>query len=115
MHWQVLERLGVRNHRGVVSGVCHRTNVDRPGGEELPSINPATGETLGVVRLAGPADYEAVVQAAQEAFLRWRMNPAPARGEVVRRLGLALRKHKEDLGLLVSLETGKIQIGRAHV
>jgi aldehyde dehydrogenase (NAD+) len=37
---------------------------------------------------------------------RW---PAPKRGEVVRQLGDALREHKEDLGLLVTLEVGKIR------
>ncbi len=38
----------------------------------------------------------------------WRDVPAPKRGEVVRRLGEALRAHKRDLGRLVSLEAGKI-------
>ena len=36
------------------------------------------------------------------------MLPAPKRGEIVRQLGEALRKHKENLGRLVSLEMGKI-------
>jgi len=37
------------------------------------------------------------------------MRPAPKRGEVIRRLGELLRAHKEPLGELVSLETGKIR------
>ena len=42
--------------------------------------------------------------------------PAPARGEVIRQLGLALREKKEDLGLLVTLEAGKVlSEGRGEV
>jgi aldehyde dehydrogenase (NAD+) len=37
------------------------------------------------------------------------MMPPPQRGEIVRQLGLALREHKRDLGLLVTLEAGKIR------
>src|SRR5690554_885834 len=73
---------------------------------EIP--NPATGEVLARVSLAGRDDYEAAVSSSVEAFLRWRTLPAPQRGEYVRRLGNALRERKEELGALVSLEVGKI-------
>jgi aldehyde dehydrogenase (NAD+) len=42
------------------------------------------------------------------AFKIWRNIPTPARGEVVRKIGLALRENKNDLGRLVTLEMGKI-------
>src|SRR5689334_4698484 len=58
--------------------------------------------------MAGPAEYECVVQRAGEAFLDWRMIPAPKRGEIVRQIAGELRAHKESLGALVSLEMGKI-------
>jgi aldehyde dehydrogenase (NAD+) len=77
-------------------------------GPELVSHNPSTGEPLGRVLQATPDDYEAVVRVAEEAFASWRMVPAPHRGEVVRQLGEELRKHKESLGRLVSLEAGKV-------
>src|SRR3989442_15655126 len=48
------------------------------------------------------------MQAAQKAFETGRLVPAPARGEVVRELGNELRRHKQDLGRLVSIEGGKI-------
>src|SRR5690606_12607354 len=48
-------------------------------------------------------------EAAQAAFKTWRITPPPVRGEIVRQLGLALREHKRDLGLLVTLENGKIR------
>ena len=57
---------------------------------------------------ATASDYETVVRRAEETFTRWRMVPAPKRGEVVRQLGEELRRNKEALGRLVSLEAGKI-------
>jgi len=50
----------------------------------------------------------AAIGRAQKAFDRWRQVPAPVRGEFVRLIGEELRAHKDDLGLLVTLETGKI-------
>ncbi|MFZ5481493.1 MAG: aldehyde dehydrogenase family protein [Myxococcota bacterium] len=79
------------------------------GDGEVASTNPATGEVIAKVRLATPAQYDAVMAAAVAQFARWRMEPAPKRGEVVRQLAEALRARKDDLGALVSLETGKIR------
>jgi aldehyde dehydrogenase (NAD+) len=42
------------------------------------------------------------------AFHEWQTWTAPRRGEVVRQLGEELRRHKDDLGRLVTLEVGKI-------
>lgn len=58
--------------------------------------------------MASKADYETVINRAQTAFLHWRHVPAPQRGEIVRQIGASLRKHKDDLGKLVSYEMGKI-------
>jgi aldehyde dehydrogenase (NAD+) len=80
-----------------------------PDGAEIVSINPSTAEPLASVRTATRDQYDAGVAAAQEAFLRWRLVPAPKRGEIVRQIGDALRQQKEDLGFLVTLETGKIR------
>jgi aldehyde dehydrogenase (NAD+) len=77
-------------------------------GPSLPVHSPATGERLGEVRQASAPEYEAVLTAAQEAFRRLRELPAPKRGELVRRIGNALREKRAELGALVSLEMGKI-------
>lgn len=103
---EVLKRLGVRDSQ---SGVFGDGWVESPGGEELASINPANGETIARVRTAKREDYDRVVEAAGVAFEQWRLIPPPRRGEVVRQIGLALREKKQDLGLLVSLEVGKIR------
>ncbi len=85
------------------------------GGEWTPGSagtvqipNPATGETLAEVTLAGADDFDRAADSASETFLRWRSLPAPARGDYVRRLGNALRDKRDALGALVSLEVGKI-------
>jgi aldehyde dehydrogenase (NAD+) len=91
------------------SGACYGDWIANPSGHELTSINPATDEPLAKVKMAGPADYELVVSRAADAFLDWRMLPAPKRGDIVREIANELRAHKADLGALVSLEMGKIR------
>ncbi len=86
------------------------------GGTLLESRNPATGELLGRVRQATRADYETVVARATAAFAKWRLVPAPQRGEIVRQIGEELRRWKEPLGRLVTLEMGKLLTeGRGEV
>ena len=77
-------------------------------GRSVPSTDPATGETIASIRLASVADYEACVAEAQRSFAKWRVVPAPKRGDIVREMGNALREHKDDLGRLIALEVGKI-------
>ena len=74
----------------------------------MESYSPADGQLIGKIQQANAEDYDEVIRTAQEAFKTWRMVPAPKRGEVVRQIGNELRKHKEDLGRLVSYEMGKI-------
>lgn len=74
---------------------------------ELVSYNPTTGDVIGSVYRSSMQDYEHVIKEAQHAFLTWREVPAPKRGEVVRAIGEELRRCKDFLGSLVSLEMGK--------
>ena len=75
---------------------------------EIVSYNPVTGKELGRVPLATEQDYEHAVALAARTFERWRMVPAPQRGEIVREIGEELRAAKPLLGQLVTLEAGKI-------
>ncbi len=80
------------------------------------SFSPVDGEQIAGFTPASEEDYEQVIKTAEAAFLEWRKVPAPKRGEVVRQLGEELRKHKEDLGKLVSYEMGKsLQEGLGEV
>ncbi len=94
---------------GTTSGVAlgGRFQV-QPGGPLLETLNPTTGEVLARVATASLDDFDAVVRSAEGAFKRWRLVPAPKRGEVVRALGDAFRARKEELARLISLENGKI-------
>jgi aldehyde dehydrogenase (NAD+) len=103
----VLERLGIAE---VNSGVhCNGKWLREPGGLELVSVNPATGQPLAEVLTASRADYDRAALAAREAFLEWRRLPPPERGAVIRRIGDALRAKREDLAQLITLEVGKIR------
>ncbi|MDX1385863.1 MAG: aldehyde dehydrogenase family protein, partial [Thermoanaerobaculia bacterium] len=99
-----LSELGIEKEN---SGAYDGEWLDCSGGV-LESRNPATGEVIATVKQATADEYEACATAAHDAFLRWRHVPAPKRGEVVRRLGNAIRGHKDALGRLITLEMGKI-------
>lgn len=74
----------------------------------LNSVSPINGEVIAEIYQAGPDDYEQIIEQARKAFMVWRNMPAPKRGEIVRLIGLELRKYKDLLGRLVTLEMGKI-------
>ena len=78
-------------------------------GRSFGSVNPATGDVIAQVQPCSPDDYESIVRQAVESYERWRLMPAPQRGELVRQIGVALREKKDLLGSLVSLEVGKIK------
>src|SRR5882724_8059846 len=90
------------------SGACGQGWIENPSGGELASFNPADGSELGRVRLATEEDYDEILRAATKTFERWRMLPAPQRGEIVREIGDELRAAKDELGTLITLEMGKI-------
>ena len=85
-------------------------------GTSINSVSPVDAAVVGKVKLATQTEYHQVVTAAQDAFLIWRLTPAPQRGEIVRQIGNALREQKEALGKLVSYEMGKsLQEGLGEV
>ncbi|MBX2978584.1 MAG: aldehyde dehydrogenase family protein [Flavobacteriales bacterium] len=100
----ILENLGIARESSGVSTGSQYLNGD---GGTLISHSPVDGSEIGTVRGTSREEYEAVIERAHAAFLEWRTWPAPKRGEVVRQFGEELRKHKEDLGKLVSYEMGK--------
>ncbi len=75
---------------------------------DLEARSPITGETIGRLTCATPAQAIAAIELAHRAHLAWRKVPAPRRGELVRLFGDELRAAKADLGRLVTLEAGKI-------
>ncbi len=104
---QILDRLGL-DATNPGTWIGDSALEDKSAGSIEP-INPTTGEVIASVRNTSSAEYERVIEAAREAFQTWRMVPAPVRGDAVRRIGNALREHKDALGSLVTLENGKIK------
>ena len=102
---EVLKSLGIEK---VNSGVCTGTNWKKTEGKSIESFSPSDGELIAEVKQASPDDYDYVIETAKGAFKKWQAIPAPKRGEIVRQIGLELRKYKEPLGKLVSYEMGKI-------
>ena len=91
--------------------LCKQLGVTLPTSANETAITartPITGEVIASLACANPADVEHAVTQSREAFLAWRIVPAPVRGELVRLLGDELRTHKQALGQLVSIEAGKI-------
>jgi aldehyde dehydrogenase (NAD+) len=82
----------------------------------IESISPVDGKRIGTTGTASREDLDRVLSTAQKAFKTWREIPAPKRGEIVRQMGDRFRKHKADLGALVSYEMGKsLQEGLGEV
>jgi len=78
--------------------------------------SPIDGASLAHVRSDDSRGVDEKIARADAAFRKWRMVPAPRRGELVRLFGEELRAAKDTLGRLVTLENGKIlEEGRGEV
>ncbi|MGZ3536395.1 MAG: aldehyde dehydrogenase family protein [Thermodesulfobacteriota bacterium] len=83
--------------------------IDSKSGETFRSINPANkNEIVGVIPKSGREDVDQAVKAARGAYERWRLTPAPRRGEILFRTAEILLRNKESLGKLETREMGKI-------
>lgn len=83
--------------------------LDAKDGKTFKSINPFdTSETVGIVPRSNHKDIDAAVQAARNAFEKWRLTPAPRRGEIILKAAEILARKKQELGQLVTREMGKI-------
>ncbi|MBA3813481.1 MAG: aldehyde dehydrogenase family protein [Alphaproteobacteria bacterium] len=98
----------------VLQGLGFNLSNWQSGG--LSVISPIDGSELGRVNKHSPADVEAMIDKAVQSFKKWRVVPPPQRGELVRLFGEELRAHKDLLGTLITMETGKIlEEGRGEV
>ena len=102
---RALERFGITSspHAVWIGG-----DAQPGGGDPITVRSPIDGRTLATIQSARPADVSHAIDAAADAFVKWREVPAPKRGEFVRRIGEQLREQKADLARIVQLEAGKI-------
>jgi alpha-ketoglutaric semialdehyde dehydrogenase len=78
------------------------------GGEYFENQNPADiRDSIGRFPLSGSADVEKAVESAKRGFEVWRATPAPARGDVMRRIGDIMVKRKDEIADLMTREMGK--------
>lgn len=76
-------------------------------GKYMPSINPATGETLAEIAIANEADVNAAVQAAKKASTTWAKLSGKERGKYLFRIARLIQERARELAVLETLDNGK--------
>ena len=79
-------------------------------GGQLPVENPYTLETLAEVGRPSPAQTDAALAAAAEAFRPWASTPAVERAELLHEVARRLRDRQDELAELMTLEGGKPRV-----
>ncbi len=98
-------RASVKTYNNYIGGKW----VPSESGEVFENINPAdTRDVIGRFPLSTSDDVNAAVNAAQEAFDRWRHTPAPRRAEILFRLGEILIRNKDTFTADMTREMGKV-------
>ena len=82
--------------------------VEPTTGAYFDDINPAdTRDVVGQFPKSGKADVQRAVESAKKGFALWKRTPAPARGDILRKVGDLLVARKEELAALMTREMGK--------
>ena len=83
--------------------------IDAKSGRTLSNRNPANwDDIIGIFPKSGKEDADEAVKAARAAYEKWRLVPAPARGDMMRKIGDLLVKYKESLAHEMTREMGKV-------
>jgi alpha-ketoglutaric semialdehyde dehydrogenase len=96
---------GTKTYRNYIGGEW----VDAASGETFESRNPATGEVIGAFPKSSAEDVDRAVEAAKDAYERWRLVPAPRRAEILFRVGQRFIDRKDELTELMVQEMGKVR------
>ncbi len=82
---------------------------DALSGKTFENRNPANwDEVIGTFPKSGKEDVDLAVKAARRAFEKWRLVPAPKRGDIMRRVGDLMVARKEELARQMTREMGKV-------
>ncbi len=83
--------------------------VDAKSGRTFENRNPANwDEVVGIFPKSGKEEVDAAVRAARKAFEKWRLVPAPKRGDILRGVGDIMVARKNDLATQMTREMGKV-------
>ena len=76
-------------------------------GESMDILNPATGEAIGALAVAGIADLDEALEAADRGFATWRRIGAFDRYKIMRKAAELIRERTETIATIMVLEQGK--------
>jgi acyl-CoA reductase-like NAD-dependent aldehyde dehydrogenase len=83
--------------------------VKSSSGRTFENRNPANQDDLiGTFQESTSADVNAAVAAAQKAYDKWRLMPAPKRAEFLYHVGDILKRRKEEMAREMTREMGKV-------
>ncbi len=94
----------------MVPTMATATSTQTQSPEQLTSYNPATGEAIGSVPVASPADVDAAVARARVAAATWSERSFAARAEELAAFRKALAAHADELADLLHRENGKPEL-----
>ncbi|MCX8054206.1 MAG: aldehyde dehydrogenase family protein [Ignavibacteria bacterium] len=82
--------------------------VDAVSGKTFKNINPANhDDIIGEFAYSEKADVDNAVAAAKEAYKKWRLVPAPKRGDIIRKAGDIFARRKKEIAKIMTREMGK--------
>jgi acyl-CoA reductase-like NAD-dependent aldehyde dehydrogenase len=82
---------------------------DALSGKTFENRNPANwGEVIGTFPKSGKEDVDLAVKAARRAFEKWRLVPAPKRGDIMRKVAELMVAKKDELARQMTREMGKV-------
>jgi acyl-CoA reductase-like NAD-dependent aldehyde dehydrogenase len=101
---EIKEGQNMQNYKMWIGGQW----VESDSGKTFHTYNPATGEVVSEVPLAGKSDVDKAVAAARKAFPYWSRKSQAERSAIVARIAAAIREHSDELSRLEVLEHGAI-------
>lgn len=112
---EVFDQLGIETvNSGAFCSADGWFPVDENG--VFSHVFPANGEKTVGISSATRNDYDRIINCAVEAQKRWRMVPAPARGELISRIADLMAENHDALGKIVAIDTGKsVMEGKGEV
>ncbi len=82
---------------------------DAKSGKTFENRNPANwSEIVGIFPKSGKEDAEEAIKAARTAFEKWRLVPAPKRGDILKKVGDIMSSRKDEIAKLMTREMGKV-------
>lgn len=88
-------------------GGAWRTTSETSTGESLPVVNPSTEEEIGRLPIAGPADLDDALAAAERGFATWRATAPRDRADLIRAAARLMRERQDEIAHAITLEHGK--------